>query len=78
MINEDKVILMTKLAAYEQHEKKKNMAVGNYFRSDYMGLQMSAERLHMCFCLDYIFFMILRCLCRISTRWMSSPLENRF
>ena len=40
MINEDKVILMTKLAAYEQHEKKKNMAVGNYFRSDYMGLQM--------------------------------------
>ncbi len=30
MINEDKVILMTKLAAYEQHEKKKNMAVGNY------------------------------------------------
>ena len=40
MINEDKVILMTKLAAFEQHEKKKNTAIGNYFRSDYMGLQM--------------------------------------
>ena len=40
MNNEDKVILMTKLAAYEQHEKKKNIAVGNYFRSDYMGLHM--------------------------------------
>ena len=40
MINEEKVSLMTRLAAYEQHEKKKNAAVESYFRSDYMGLQI--------------------------------------
>lgn len=40
MINEDKVILMTKLASYEADEGKKYLAVGRYFRSDYISLQM--------------------------------------
>lgn len=40
MINEDKVILMTKLASYESDEGKKNMSIVNYFRGDYIGFQV--------------------------------------
>ena len=40
MINEDKVILMTKLASYESNEGKKNIAIVNYFRGDYIGFQV--------------------------------------
>lgn len=40
MINQDRLRLMTKLAAYEQDEGRKNMAIASYFRSDYMGLQI--------------------------------------
>ena len=31
---------MTKMAAYEADEGKKNVAIGNYFRGDYIGLQV--------------------------------------
>ncbi|MCD8038326.1 MAG: hypothetical protein LUE96_04500 [Lachnospiraceae bacterium] len=31
---------MTKMACYEACEGKKNVAVGSYFRSDYIGLQV--------------------------------------
>ncbi len=37
MLNEERVILMTRMAAYEQHEGKKNNAINSYFRSDYIG-----------------------------------------
>lgn len=40
MINEERVILMTKMAAYEQHEQKRNVAIGSFFRSDYIGYQV--------------------------------------
>ena len=40
MINEEKVILMTKLASYETHEGKRDMAILNYFRGDYIGFQL--------------------------------------
>ena len=40
MLNEERVILMTKLASYEANEGKKNVAIGNYFRSDYIGWQV--------------------------------------
>ena len=40
MLNEERVILMTQLASYEENEGKKNVAIGNYFRSDYIGFQM--------------------------------------
>lgn len=40
MLNEEKVILMTKLASYEANEEKKNLAIGSYFRSDYIGWQV--------------------------------------
>jgi uncharacterized membrane protein len=31
---------MTKLTSYEEHEGKKNVAIGSYFRSDYIGWQV--------------------------------------
>ena len=40
MLNEERIILMTKMASYEENEGKKNMAIGRYFRSDYIGFQI--------------------------------------
>lgn len=40
MLNEERIILMTKLASYEENEGRKNVAIGNYFRSDYIGWQV--------------------------------------
>lgn len=40
MINEDKVILMTKMAAYESGKGKQDVAILNYFRGDYIGFQV--------------------------------------
>lgn len=40
MLNEERIILMTKMASYEENEGKKNVAIGKYFRSDYIGVQV--------------------------------------
>lgn len=40
MLNEERIILMTKLASYESGEGKKNVAIASYFRSDYIGVQV--------------------------------------
>lgn len=40
MLNEQRVILMTQLASYEQGEGKKNVKTGSYFRSDYIAVQL--------------------------------------
>lgn len=40
MLNEERVILMTKLASYEQKKGKKNIRINRYFRSDYLIMQM--------------------------------------
>lgn len=40
MLNEERVILMTQMASYEENEGKKNVTIGNYFRSDYIGIQV--------------------------------------
>ena len=37
MLNEEKVILMTKMAAFIDREGKKNDAINTYFKSDYVG-----------------------------------------
>ena len=42
MLNAERVILMTRLAAYENGEGKKNVAIGKYFRSDYIGIVAKA------------------------------------
>lgn len=40
MLNEEKVIQMTKLASYEQGEGKKYVPIINYFRTDYISSQL--------------------------------------
>lgn len=40
MLNEEKIKLMTKLAAYEQGEGKRELPMSRYFKSDYVGLNM--------------------------------------
>ena len=40
MLNEERIRLMTKMASYEANEGKKNVAIGSYFRGDYIGLQV--------------------------------------
>lgn len=40
MLNEERVILMTHMASYEAGEGKKNVKIGNYFRSDYIAVQI--------------------------------------
>ena len=39
MLNAERVILMTRLASYEAGEGKQNVAIGKYFRSDYIRMQ---------------------------------------
>lgn len=40
MVDEDKVILMTRMAAFIDREGKKNDAINSYFRSDYVGFNI--------------------------------------
>ena len=40
MLSQERIKLMTKMAAYEEDEGKKYMSIGSYFRSDYMGMQV--------------------------------------
>ena len=40
MINEERVKLMTRMAAYEQGELRKHKPVVGFFRSDYISLQL--------------------------------------
>lgn len=40
MLNEERVILMTKMEIYEENEGKKYVAIGHFFRSDYISLQI--------------------------------------
>lgn len=40
MVDEEKVILMTRLASYEAGEGKKYVPIANYFRTDYISAQI--------------------------------------
>ncbi len=40
MVNEEKVLRMTKMAFYEEKQGKKDRAVAGYFRGDYISAQM--------------------------------------
>mgnify|MGYP001106419835 CR=1 FL=1 len=40
MLNEERVILMTRMACYENCEGSGNISIGNYFRSDYIGKEV--------------------------------------
>ena len=40
MVNEDRIKLMTRMAAYEKEEHKVNKKIVSFFRSDYISMQM--------------------------------------
>lgn len=40
MVEETKVKLMTQMATFEKNEGKKSMAIGTYFRGDYIGKEI--------------------------------------
>ena len=40
MLNEERIRLMAQMAAYEEHEGKKDIAVSGYFRGDYISFQL--------------------------------------
>lgn len=40
MLNEERVILMTKMASYEEGEGKESMSIGKYFRGDYIAVRL--------------------------------------
>lgn len=40
MLNEERIILMTRMASFEKGEGKENVKIGNYFRSDYITVQL--------------------------------------
>lgn len=40
MLNEERIILMTRMASYEKGEGRENVKIGNYFRSDYIAVQV--------------------------------------
>lgn len=46
MLSEERIILMTKMASYECNEGKKSMAIGKYFRSDYIAIQLMKSFLY--------------------------------
>lgn len=40
MVNEERIKLMTRMAAYEKDEHKKNKVIVSFFKSDYISMQM--------------------------------------
>lgn len=54
MLNEERVILMTKMASYEAHEGKESMKISKYFRGDYIAVQV----LKSVFCATVAFVLI--------------------
>lgn len=55
MLNEERVILMAKMASYEKHEGRECMKIGKYFRGDYIAVQV----LKSVFCATIAYVLIL-------------------
>ncbi len=55
MLNEERIILMTQMASYEQNEGKKNVAIGKYFRGDYIALQVLKSLISATICFGVFF-----------------------
>lgn len=64
MLNEERVILMTKMASYEEGEGKKSMSLGRYFRETTFPcsfcVPFSAAQLPICWDSGCMCCMILR------------------
>ncbi len=61
MLSQERIKLMTKMAAYEENEGKTYKSIGSYFRSDYMGMQVirsviSATFAFLIICGFYVYY----------------------
>jgi hypothetical protein len=65
MINEEKVILMTKLQMYEDEHGKKTFSILKFFRSDYISLQLLKG-----------FVAVTICFGMVMGLWMLSHMED--
>lgn len=61
MLNEERVILMTRMTSFTQHEGKKDTEINQYFRSDYVGLQVLKSALYatVAYIILFISYMLL-------------------
>lgn len=57
MLNNEKIILMTKLSLYEQKNQKKEIKTSRYFRGDYMALKMLKS--FVCITVAYLLCLVL-------------------
>ena len=46
MLNEDRIELMTKMAAYEKRQGRKDLSVNTFFRGDYISFQVLKSALY--------------------------------
>lgn len=61
MLNNEKIILMTKLSLYEQKQHKKEIKSSKYFRGDYISLKMISS--FICVTIGYLLCLALYFLC---------------
>lgn len=60
MLNEEKIILMTKMAAFDEVEGKRDFSVHGYFRGDYISFQLLKSAIYATFgCLVVVLMYIL-------------------
>lgn len=57
MLNEERIVLMTHMASYEQNEGRQYMSIGKYFRSDYVAVQVIKSML--CAAVSYVMCLAL-------------------
>ena len=57
MLNNEKIILMTKLSLYEQKNQKKEIKSSRYFKGDYMSLKMLNS--FLCVTVAYLLCLVL-------------------
>lgn len=57
MLNNEKIILMTKLSLYEQKNQKSEIKTSRYFRGDYMALKMLKS--FFCVTVAYLLCLVL-------------------
>lgn len=65
MLNEERVILMTQMASYEKGEGRENVKIGNYFRSDYVTLEVLKSI--VCAALTFVIVFGIYVLCNFET-----------
>ena len=72
MINEEKVALMTKLAAYEEGQGKENIPQSKYYREDYISLKM----INTAILVTVAYLMILAMIVFVNVEKMMTQIAN--